>query len=138
MKQSSQKKLSSSTRFIVLLAIIVSIMSLFIVIGLSRGFAQSDSESFFKDLLELQIFAGILGYKEMIVKTTATTNGGALRIIIPPIKIVYGRQTELEMSSLAGVQRLSKSLQAEIILSGSYSELKPIKGEIIYEITLSK
>jgi len=136
MKQSTQKKLNSSTRFIALLAITIIIISLLVIIGISRGFAQSDSESFFKGLLEIQTFAGILGYKEMIVKTT--TNGDELRIIIPPVKIVYGNRTELELSSLAGIQRLSISLKAETVLSGSYSELKPIKGEIIYEITLLK
>lgn len=134
MKQFFYKEISFNNYIVVGLIAALFILSpvLFAIPG------QPDSETFFKDLLDLQIFAGVLGYKKMEISSPNIKNGSTLHITIPSQTVVSGNKTELEMASLSGIQRLSKSLRAKIILTSTHDELKPIEGDILYEITLTK
>ena len=132
------KKLSHTRSPIILgIASLLAILGLLATLGLlDYSSAQSDSEAFFKDLLDLQTVAGVLKYTKMEIRSPSIKNGDILHVTIPPQTIISGDQLAIEMTSLAIMQRISKSLKAKIILTSTHGELKPIEGEILYEITL--
>ena len=108
------KKLSLTRSPIILgIASLLAILGLLTTLGLlDYSSAQPDSETFFKDLLDLQTFAGVLKYKKMEIRSPNIKNGDILRVTIPPQTITSGNQLAIEMTSLTIMQRISKRLKA--------------------------